>query len=152
MNALIKEIKKPSKDERAIAMKSYNALASSLKQLSSNNPEIEIQETQEKIRLPLKALKLLETILRTISEGQSVSIIAGASEVTTQVAAEMLGCSRPYFVQLLEDGKIAFTKVGRHRRIKIDDVLIYKEQMKVSRKSVLLEIIKSDEELGLYDS
>tara|TARA_R110002051_G_scaffold320781_2_gene406799 strand:- start:1244 stop:1360 length:117 start_codon:yes stop_codon:yes gene_type:complete len=37
-----------------------------------------------------------------------------ASEVTAQEAAEILGCSRPQFVKLLEEGKIDFKKVGKH--------------------------------------
>jgi excisionase family DNA binding protein len=149
---LIENIKRPSKEEQKAAMESYDALASMLKEINSDNPEIEIEETSEKIRIPLNALKLLADILKATSQGKLISIVPIATEVTTQVAAEMLGCSRPHFVKLLENGEISFTKVGRHRRVKYEDVIKYKKRMKEKQKQLLIDIMKSDEELGLYDS
>ena len=75
-----------------------------------------------------------------------------ATEMTTQAAAELLGCSRPHFVKLLENGEIPFTKVGRHRRVKFEDVMNYKKAMKLKQEALLIKMMKSDEELGLYDS
>jgi excisionase family DNA binding protein len=152
MKEVIQQIQRPSKEEQLMALASYDALASTIEQLRSENPEIEIEETDEKIKIPLKALKFLATILCALSEGRPVSIVAGATEMTTQSAAEMLGCSRPFLIRILEEGKIPFTKVGRHRRIKVEDVMVYKKQMKADQKALLIEIMKGDEASGLYDS
>lgn len=146
------DIKKPSKKEQIAAMKSYNALASTLEELHSENPEIEIEETAEKIKIPLKALKLLAKILKATSQGQPISLVPIATEMTTQAAAELLGCSRPHFVKLLEEGNIPFTLVGRHRRVKFENVMNYKKEMKAKQEKLLIEMMKSDEGLGLYDS
>lgn len=146
------DLKKPSKKEQIAAMKSYNALAATLEALHSENLEIEIEETAEKIKIPLKALKLLAKILKATSQGQPISLVPIATEMTTQAAAELLGCSRPHFVKLLEEGHIPFTLVGRHRRVKFEDVMNYKKDMKSKQEKLLIEMIKSDEELGLYDS
>jgi excisionase family DNA binding protein len=146
------DIKKPSKKEQIAAMKSYNALAAALEELHSENPEIEIEETAEKIKIPLKALKLLAKILKATSQGQPISLVPIATEMTTQAAAELLGCSRPHFVKLLEEGNIPFTLVGRHRRVKFEDVMNYKKEMKSKQEKLLIDMMKSDEELGLYDS
>ena len=116
------------------------------------NPEIEIQETQETIKIPLNALKFLSEILKAMSQGKPFSLVPVATEVTTQKAAELLGCSRPHLVKLLEDGEIEFTKVGKHRRVKYEDVMKYKRKMKKSQKQHIIDIMRSDEELGLYDS
>jgi excisionase family DNA binding protein len=148
----INEIKKPSKQERKLAQKSYSPLLSAIDQLKTDQAEIEIEETGEKIKLPVKALKLLGEILKAMSEGRPVSIVPIATEVTTQMAAELLGCSRPYLVKLLEEGKIEYTKVGKHRRIKYEDVIRYKQKMKEEQKKHLIDIMNADEELGLYDS
>ncbi|MFZ6038546.1 MAG: helix-turn-helix domain-containing protein [Bacteroidota bacterium] len=148
----INEIKKPSKQERKLAQKSYSPLLSAIDQLKTDQAEIEIEETGEKIKLPVKALKLLGEILKSMSEGKPVSIVPIATEVTTQTAAELLGCSRPYLVKLLEEGKIEYTKVGKHRRIKYEDVIRYKQEMKEEQKKHLIDIMNADEELGLYDS
>ena len=148
----LKNLNRPSKKEQKTAMESYDALASVLEKLSSENPEIEIEETQEKIRIPLKALKLLAKILKVTGQGKPISIVPIETEMTTQAAAEYLGCSRPHLVKLLVEGKIAFTKIGKHRRVKFEDVLNYKKEMKSKQKNLLIDIIKSDEEIGIYDS
>jgi len=91
-------------------------------------------------------------LLKATGEGNPVSIVPMATEVTTQKAAEIIGCSRPYLVKLLEQGAIDFVKVVKHRRIKFEDVLSYWEKMKADQKNHLIDIMGADEELGLYDS
>lgn len=146
------DLKKPTKKEQVAAMKSYNALAATLQGLRSENPEIEIEETAQKIRIPLKALKLLVKILKATSQGKPISLVPIATEMTTQAAAELLGCSRPHFIKLLEEGNIPYTMVGRHRRVKFEEVMNYKNEMKLKQEQFLIDMMKSDEELGLYDS
>lgn len=146
------EIIKPSKDEQQAAMESYDALAATLKQIRSENPEIEIEETEEKIRIPINALRLLADILKELSNGNPISILPIATEMTTQAAAEFLGCSRPHIVKLVERGEIPFTKVGKHRRIKYEDAVNYKKGMKIKQKNAIRKIMELDEESGLYDT
>lgn len=148
----LEEIKRPSKQEQKVAIESYNALASVIEHLNSDKAEIEIEETKDKIIIPIRALKLLGDILKSMSQGKPISIVPVATEVTTQKAAEILGCSRPYLVKLLEEGKIQYTKVGKHRRIMFEDILKYKKQMKEEQKKNIINIMSFDEELGLYDS
>lgn len=143
-------LEKPSKEEQKAAMYSYDALKAILDQVQSEFPEIEIEETNEKIKIPLNALRLLADILKETSQGRPVSIVPIATEITTQAAAELLGCSRPHLVKLLEEGKIPFTKIGKHRRIRYHDVIDYKKKMKAVQRKLLVEIMKADEEAGLY--
>ena len=146
------DLKKPSKKEQIAAMESYDALAATLEELRTENPEIEIEETKEKIKIPILALKLLAKILKATSQGKPISVVPIATEMTTQAAAELVGCSRPHLVKILEEGNIPFTKVGRHRRVKFEDVIEYKNEMKRNQEKHIIEIMRSDEELGLYDS
>jgi excisionase family DNA binding protein len=150
----LEHIRKPSKGEQKVAIESYNALASVIQQISSKQTEIEIEieETNEKLQIPLRALKFLGDILKAMSQGKPVSIVSVATEVTTQRTAEILGCSRPHLVKLLEEGKIEYTKVGKHRRLKFEDVIKFKEQMKKDQKQHLIDIMNLDDETGLYDS
>lgn len=149
---LQENITKPSKEEQKTAMLSYDALVNTLNEIKDKNPEIEIEETHQKIRIPLSALKLLVQILKETSQGKPVSIVPIATEVTTQAAAEILGCSRPHVVKLLDTGEIKFTKVGKHRRIKYEDVINYKKKMKEEQERLINEIMDTDEKSGLYDS
>jgi excisionase family DNA binding protein len=147
-----KNIAKPSKEERKVAMESHSTLEAILRNVQSTSPEIEIEKTDEKVRIPINALKLLVEILEATSQGKIVSIVPIATEMTTQAAADLLGCSRPHLVKLLEQGKIAYTKVGKHRRVKFEDVMSYKRRMKQNQKELLTRIMHADEDAGLYDS
>ena len=71
--------------------------------------------------------------------------------MTTQAAAEFLNCSRPHVVKLLEEGKIPFTKVGRHRRIKMEDLSEFKKSLKATSKAAIVGMMQDAEEMGLYD-
>ncbi|MFD2288578.1 excisionase family DNA-binding protein [Pedobacter petrophilus] len=146
------QIRRPSKTEQKMAIESLPALSSILSNIHSEHTEIEIEETGERIKIPARALVFLGDILKAMGEGKPVSIVPMATEVTTQKAAEILGCSRPYLVKLLEEGAIEFIKVGKHRRIKFEDVVAYREKMKVQQKNNIIDIMGADDELGLYDS
>ena len=137
--------KRPSKSEQRIAEKSHVTLSQILEHVHSPMTEIEIEETKEKLQIPSRALELLNEILKAMSQGKPISIVPVATEVTTQKAAEILGCSRPHLVKLLENGKLDFVKVGRHRRIKFEDVVNYKQNMKAEQKSRLIQMMNSDE-------
>ncbi|WP_031442480.1 excisionase family DNA-binding protein [Arenibacter algicola] len=145
-------VNKASKEEQKVDIQLYDALSTVIKDLKSKNPEIEIDETQERIKIPLSALKLLVEILEAMSKGKPFSLVPMPTEVTTQKAAEILGCSRPHFVKLLEEGKIDFTKVEKHRRVKFEDVMQYKRKIKEAQKKHIIDIMQSDEEIGLYDT
>lgn len=149
---VLDEIKIPTKLEQLVAIKSYLSLASVVETIRSEHTEIEIEETKSKISIPVSALKMLGDILKAMGEGKSISIIPVSHEVTTQRAAGILGCSRPHFVKILEEGKIPFTKIGKHRRILLEDVLQFKASMKEEQKKHLIEMMNLDEEIGLYDS
>lgn len=152
MTKLLKDTKRPSKEEQKTAMESYSALAGALQELKNASPEIEIEETEERIKIPRSALQLLADILKEMGKGRIVSVVPIATEMTTQAAAELLGCSRPHLVKLLEAGDIPFTKVGKHRRVMFEDVVAYKEKAKAEQKALLIEMMQDDEESGLYDS
>lgn len=146
------QLKRPTKFEQKMAIKSYSALLTVIEQINSEEAAIEIEETKSKIKIPLRALKLLVDILKAMSQGKPISIVPIATEVTTQKAAEILGCSRPHLIKLLEENKIEYNKVGKHRRIKFEDVLKYKQQMKENQKQHIIDIMNFDEATGLYDS
>ena len=148
----VEQIRRPSKLEQKTAIESLPAFSSILSSIHSEQTEIEIEETGGRITIPVRALVFLGDILKAMGEGKPVSIVPVATEVTTQKAAEIIGCSRPYLVKLLEQGAIEFVKVGKHRRIKFEDVLAYREKMKADQKNHLIDIMGADEELGLYDS
>ena len=74
------------------------------------------------IDLPPELSRVLARILRGMTAG-ALTIRSLPDEVTTTVAAEMLGVSRPKLMRLVASGEIPARKVGTHTRLRSIDVL-----------------------------
>lgn len=148
---LIDDVTLPTKEEQKAAKSAHDSLEVLLKTLHTEATDIEIEDSGQKIKLPLKALKLLSEILKETGRGATVSIIANDTYLTTQDAADLLGCSRPHLIKLVEKGNLPYSKVGKHRRIKYQDIIEYKRHLKVEQRRLLAELMQADEEAGLYD-
>lgn len=99
--------------------------------------------------LPREAVSMLAFILAQVAEGRGVQVMPSHAELTTQQAADMLNISRPYLIGLLEAGAIPYRLVGRHRRIRHDDLMKYKRQGSVKRRVAADELSELGQELGL---
>ena len=89
------------------------------------------------IELPAGAVDLLMHILETMAAGQGVTLIPEGAELTTVQAADVLNVSRPFLIKLLDQKAIPHRKVGRHRRIRMEDVVAYKDAIDREREQVL---------------
>ena len=105
----------------------------------------------EPIVLPAGSLPLLKIILEAMAAGHGMTLIPQHAELTTMEAADILNVSRPYLIKLLENHEIPFHKVGRHRRVRLDDILGYKERIDREREAILDQMVAEAQELGLYD-
>jgi excisionase family DNA binding protein len=61
----------------------------------------------------------------------------------------MLNISRPSLIQLLQAGKIAYRRVGTHRRVRFEALMKYKRQADEARRAALDELAAYDQELGI---
>jgi excisionase family DNA binding protein len=103
----------------------------------------------ETYHLPQSVTPLLIEILAELALGNQVKILSTASEVTTQQAANILNVSRPYLVGLLDAKKIPSRKVGTHRRVKIEDVLSYKDRISAVTQDKLSELAEQAQDLAM---
>ena len=104
---------------------------------------------KEPVALPDTATRALTDVLEHLARGRAVAVVPVESEITTQQAAELLNVSRPYLVDLLERGAIPFRKVGSRRRIRLADVLAYREIDDAKRRSAMDELTAEAQRLGL---
>lgn len=102
----------------------------------------------DSIPLPEAVFYVLERVVEVLASGDSVTIVPVGKELTTQQAADLLNVSRQYLVRLLDEGRIPFRKTGRHRRLRIEDLLAFKEERQKSRQAGLRELTRLSEEFG----
>lgn len=107
--------------------------------------------SEVQIELPEPLFKLLKRIALSLKEGKPVILIPETESLTTQAAANILGVSRPYLIQLLNDNKIHFHRVGTHRRIYLKDIFKFKHDRDQARHNALDELSDAVEKAGLYE-
>jgi len=70
--------------------------------------------------------------------------------LTTQEAADYLGISRPTLVRILDRGEIPMEKPGRHRFVRLKDLVEYQDRAREARRAALEAMVDDAERNGLY--
>ena len=103
----------------------------------------------EGVTLPASVVRILIEGLSEIGKGHAVRLVPQHAELTTREAADLLNLARPHVVRLLDDGKIPSHQVGTHRRVRLDDVLAYKEESHADRLDALKNLVDEAQELDM---
>ena len=105
---------------------------------------------QQPVEVPASVVKVVADALDHVQRGEHVRVIADDEEITTQQAADLLNVSRPYLVGLVDRGEIPSRKVGARRRLKLADVLLYRDVDQARRLQAVADLSAEAQELGLY--
>ncbi len=89
-------------------------------------------------------------IVRLMSERKAIVMLPEDELFTTQAAANYLGMSRQFFVNLLENGEIPFHRVGSHRRVTFKDLLEYEKKRDRKRRESMDRLTDEVIKAGLY--
>ncbi len=103
----------------------------------------------ESVALPMPAVRLLAEILTQMAQGNAITLIPIHAELTTQQAADLLNVSRPFLIKLLEQHKLPFRKVGKHRRVRFSDMLSFKQRSDEQRRATLEQLAAEGQELNM---
>lgn len=103
------------------------------------------------IELPDELYEVLKDVVAALSQGLAITVAPQHTVLTTGQAADLLGISRPTLVRLLEAGEIPFDQPGRHRRVRLDDLLAYQQRAGRARAAGLDEMVRVSEDAGVYD-
>ena len=100
--------------------------------------------------IPDEVYEVLRDVVEAMSRGQAITVAPHDQTLTTQEAADLLGISRPTLVKLLERGEIPHTQPGRHRRVRLADVMSFRQQSRVAARRALDDLVEISEEADLY--
>ncbi len=101
------------------------------------------------IELPMAAVRMLAQMLAQMAEGKAVMLMPINAQLTTQQAADLLGVSRPFLVEQIKRGQLAFQKVGTHRRIAFADLMSYRQKMSAESQAAMDSLAAEAQELKL---
>jgi excisionase family DNA binding protein len=101
----------------------------------------------EEVSIPASAFHALRLVVEGMSRGLSVHLVPHGKELTTKEAAELLHVSRPFLVRNLLGKEIPFEKVGTHRRVRLADVLAYRERRARERRRLLDEMTQEAQDV-----
>ncbi len=150
MTSKTREPVAPTTEEIVIAQEARRALISHLTHPMHLRLQIlEKEKTTQTVELPASAIQLLFDILGEMANGNAVTLIPIHTELTTQQAAEVLNVSRPFLIDLLEQGQIPFRRVGTHRRVLFEDLMRYKRQIDADRRAALDELACEAQDLKM---
>ena len=137
----------PSAADRAAANQLRQILAAQVAGAAGQRLTVvdEDGKSAELILAPALSRLLLE-LLRHVGRGDAVTLVPVSQMLTTRQAADILNVSRPFLIGLLERGDIAFETVGRHRRIKAEELLAYKRARDLRRDQALADLAALDGE------
>jgi len=146
MSGLLERPTMPSADDAELAAEASRQLS----RVRREGAELRVQiDGGETLRLPKSVSNLLYLLLTEMAQGNAVTLIPIHAELTTQEAADYLNVSRHYLIRLLKEGKVKFSMVGTHRRVKFSDLEAYRKASEEERQRVMEELAAQAQDLGM---
>ena len=88
--------------------------------------------TGEKIECGSEAAQFIQSVI-TGAAGGKLTIDKEPEWVSTTVAADLLGVTRPTLRKWISSGKISATNVGSHQKLRLEDVTRLRDQRHAER-------------------
>ena len=72
--------------------------------------------------------------------GETITLLIGKEDLSSQEAADMLNVSRPHVIKLARVGVLPFHKVGNRHRFSVADIVAYQRSEEARRDRILAEM------------
>lgn len=103
-------------------------------------------EAGDQVEIPSEVYDVLVKTVEAMRKGLAITITPSSLTLTTQQAAELLGVTRPTVVRLLDAGKIPFEKPSTHRRVRLEDLLAFRDERRIAQYEALDALGSPDDE------
>lgn len=99
--------------------------------------------------------QVIQQVLHALAQGQSIDVQVVPHDLTTTVAAQRIGISRPTLMKAIRSGDLPAHKVGSHFRIRTEDADAFRktllEKTIAQKEQALKDLWKFEEENNLND-
>lgn len=103
------------------------------------------------VDVPVELGHLIMTMLDSIAEGGSLTVTAMPAELTTSLAAHLLGVSRTTLMKRINRGEIPARKVGTHHRLATADVMRARDEKRRQAAEAFDRVREAQDDAGITD-
>ncbi|MGC1208182.1 MAG: helix-turn-helix domain-containing protein [Ornithinimicrobium sp.] len=128
---------------------------SALERIGSQVPErrpVLIGLNGKRTDIPPAMVDVLRQVAQSLSHGLGVTVAPLNAMMTTQEAADFLGISRPTLVRIVDRGDLPMERPGRHRYVRLSDLLKYQDHVREKRAMPLSAMATEAQGVGLYEA
>lgn len=94
-----------------------------------------------------RVAEIIEAVLESVANGESISVGRVPEVLTTTTAATMLGISRPTLMKHIRESRIASHAVGTHTRLRREDVMEFRRTLRMERARAIQDLMELEDEL-----
>ena len=100
--------------------------------------------------------QVIQHVLHALANGQNIDVQVVPHDLTTTVAAQRIGISRPTLMKAIRSGDLPAHKVGSHFRIRTEDADAFRKGLLkknvAQKEQALKELWELEDERGLVDA
>lgn len=116
----------------------------------SRTPLLVTPDGSESVAVPPSVFQVLQFVVHHMARGEAISLMPVHMRLTTQEAADLLDVSRPFLIKLLDQHELPYTRTGKHRRIRLQDVLDYRDRREQAALDALGDLAREAQDAGDY--
>jgi excisionase family DNA binding protein len=110
-----------------------------------------VTDTGQQVEVPASLVAGLQYLASLLAQGDAVTLVPVQRDVSLAEAATLLGVSGTFLNQLLDTGELASHGEGDDRRIRVSDVVSYKQRRSADNRRDLATALAVAQEAGAYD-
>jgi excisionase family DNA binding protein len=143
----------PTVTESALGLNSISvAEMDVLLRLASGEARAYVHEASgHQVDFPENLISVLTSIAKAMQQDDELLLMKRHRVMTTQEAADFVGVSRQYMVRLIDSGVIACDRTGKHRRVRLSDIVAYQQHRAAMGKAAMDSMTDMMVEAGVYD-
>ncbi len=101
--------------------------------------------------LPPALAQLLHDVTHVLATENAIDLVPMPREATIAQAADFLDASKEEVEELIQEGRIAAIDDVRPRRIRLTDLIAFRNEEDAERRRALEDLIRLNQAIGLYD-